>query len=64
MTPLDALDIAQAALFLAGMACGWVVRAVYEEGHPRGVESKGSAGQAFVALNPASSEQSKEDRRD
>lgn len=31
MTPLSAADIAQAALSLAGMVAGWVVRAVYEE---------------------------------
>ncbi len=32
MTAPDALDIAQAALFLAGMACGWTCRWIYAEG--------------------------------
>lgn len=33
MTATSLLDVAQAALFLAGAICGWVVRAVYEEAH-------------------------------
>lgn len=32
MTPLSLLDLAQAALFLAGMVAGWTCRWIYAEG--------------------------------